>query len=66
MQEDDITQQLKEAMLRPKKVEIDGKTVEQHNLQDVIAMDKYAESKQALKRSGCGIRFTKMQASGAV
>lgn len=66
MSQDDTTEQLRKAMLQPKKVEVDDKTVEQHSLQDVIAMDRYVEAKKALSRRGCGIRIGKMKAGGAV
>ena len=66
MSQEDNTEQLRRAMLQPKKVEVDDKTVEQHDLKDVIAMDQYVEAKKALGRRGCGIRFGKFKAGGAV
>lgn len=64
MPKQNTTDNLQQAMMQPKRVEVDGKTVEQHNLSDMIAMDKYVESKKALKRRGLGIRFTKMESGG--
>ena len=65
MSTDDTTKQLANAMIQPKKVVIDDKTVEQHSLEEVIAMDRYVQAKQALKKRTLGIRFAKMSAGGA-
>lgn len=49
----------------PKSAEIDGQKVEQHSLSDVIEADKYLASKSALKRRSRGLKFNKLQPSGA-
>ena len=50
----------------PKSAEVDGQRVEQHTLTEQIAADKYLASKDALKRRGSGLKFSKMTHSGAV
>lgn len=62
---EDTEQQLRDLMLQPKKVEVDDKRVEQHDLDDVIALDKYLEGKKAMEKRGFGLRFAKLKAGGA-
>ena len=50
----------------PKSAEVDGQHVEQHTLTEQIAADKYLASKDAVKRRGSGLKFSKMCHSGAV
>ena len=50
----------------PKSAEVDGQRVEQHSLKDQIEADKYLASKDAVKRRGSGLKFSKMTHSGAV
>ena len=50
----------------PKSAEVDGQRVEQHTLTEQIAADKYLASKDAVKRRGSGLEFSKMTHSGAV
>jgi len=49
----------------PKSAEIDGQKVEQHSLPDQIAADEYLASKSALKSRSRGLKFNKLQPSGA-
>lgn len=49
----------------PKSAEIDGQKVEQHSLSDVIEADQYLASKSALKGKSRGLKFSKLQPSGA-
>lgn len=65
MPDDKNTELLENAMTQPKKVIVDDKTVEQHSLEDMIALDKYIETKKAMRKRSLGIRFAKMQAGGA-
>lgn len=64
MPEDSTDEQLKKAMLRPKRVEVDNKVVESHDLDDLIALDKYLESKAAAKNRRLGIRFVRTFSGG--
>ena len=50
----------------PKSAEVDGQRVEQLTLTEQIAADKYLTSKDAVKRRGSGLKFSKMTHSGAV
>jgi hypothetical protein len=51
---------------QPAKVSSDGVSVEQHSLADQIAADKYLASKNASRKKGLGIKFSKLSPSGAV
>lgn len=62
----DDSKRLEDALSAPKKVEVDGKVVENHALSDVIALDRYLRSMKASKRSRHGFRVSKMEASGSV
>ena len=53
-------------MSKPKKVEIDGKVVENHSLSDVIALDRYMRTVKASRKSRHGFRVSRMEASGTV
>ena len=50
----------------PKSAEVDGQRVEQHSLKEQVEVDKYRASKEAVKRRGSGLKFSKMTHSGAV
>jgi hypothetical protein len=49
----------------PAKAAGDSGSVEQHPLPDQIAADKYLASKQASRKSGLGIKLTKLSPPGA-
>ena len=61
-----ITETIVKNASGPKSAEVDGQRVEQHTLTEQIAADKYLASKDALKRRGSGLKFSKMTHSGAV
>ena len=61
-----ITETIVKNAVGPKSAEVDGQRVEQHSLKDQIAADKYLASKDAMKRRGSGLKFSKMTHSGAV
>ena len=50
----------------PKKASGDSVSVEQHDLADQIAADKYLESKRASRAKGLGIRRAKISPGGTV
>jgi hypothetical protein len=62
-------QNLEESILKnasgPKSAEVDGQKVEQHSIADQIAADEYLAKKRAMRRRGCGLKFTKLEHSGA-
>ena len=61
-----ITETIVQNAAGPKSAEVDGQRVEQHTLTEQIAADKYLASKDAVKRRGSGLKFSKMTHSGAV
>ena len=61
-----ITETIAQNAVGPKSAEVDGQRVEQHTLTEQIAADKYLASKDAVKRRGSGLKFSKMTHSGAV
>lgn len=62
----DTTELLQQLLSQPQKVEVDGKQVWNHELDHVVELDEYIQKKRAMKNRGCGIRFTKLEAGGAV
>ncbi|MEG1880406.1 MAG: hypothetical protein RR145_03710 [Oscillospiraceae bacterium] len=50
---------------QPKMIDIDGQKVENHNVKDLIEVDRYLEAKKAAKKCGRGLRFSKLEAPGA-
>ena len=63
---DKITETIVKNASGPKSAEVDGQRVEQHSLKDQIEADKYLASKDAVKKRGSGLKFSKMCHSGAV
>jgi hypothetical protein len=66
----DISATLKETILEnahgPKRVQGDSGSVEQHSLQDLIAAERFLQSKKAVQSKGLGIRFLKISSDGTV
>ena len=61
----DLDQAIAENAAGPAKASVDGQSVEQHPLPDVIEADRYRESKKASRKPGIGIRFAKLVPPGA-
>jgi len=61
----DLDQAIAENAAGPAKASIDGQSVEQHPLPDVIEADRYRESKKASRKPGIGVRFAKLVPPGA-
>lgn len=61
---DSVEKLIQDAVNNPASVSIDGQTVSQHNLKDLIEADKYLESKKASRSNRLGIRIFKMQRGG--
>ena len=51
-------------LLLPKRVEVDGQSVENHSAADLVTFLNYYASKDALKGKRLPIRITKMAAGG--
>lgn len=49
---------------KPKRIQIDGNSTEQHPLQDQIAADQYVRERRASSRSTLPIRTTKIRPDG--
>jgi hypothetical protein len=49
-----------------KRVQGDAGSVEQHSLQDLIAAERFLQSKKAMQSKGLGIRLTKISPDGTV
>jgi len=60
----DLDQAIAENAAGPAKASVDGQSVEQHPLPDVIEADRYRESKKASRKPGIGIRFAKLVPPG--
>lgn len=59
---DDI---IRENAAGPKSAEVDGQRVEQHSLSDLIKADEHFARKRAMRSRRSGLKFTKLQHSGA-
>lgn len=62
---DPLDQSIHDNAAGPAKASVDGQSVEQHSLADQIAADRYLASKQATRKSGLGIKTTKLIPPGA-
>ena len=60
----DLDQAIAENAAGPAKASVDGQSVEQHPLPDVIEADRYRASKKASRKPGLGIRFAKLVPPG--
>ena len=60
---DNLEDQILENALAPKKIEVDGRIVEEHDLDDLIKADKYLRSKAA---GFGGFKISKFSAPSAV
>ena len=61
---DGLDSAIQENAAGPKKASGDSVSVEQHDLADQIAADKYLESKRASRAKGLGIRRAKISPGG--
>jgi hypothetical protein len=61
-----LEQAIRDNASGPAKASGDSGSVEQHALKDQIEADRYLASKEASKRKGLGIRFSKIVPSGTV
>ena len=62
---DEITDAIEQAAQEPKRVKGDMGEVEAHSLRDQIEADRYLASKRAARKTGGGLRFTKLIPPGA-
>ena len=59
----EVSDAIAESAAGPKKMEADGVVVEQHNLKDQIAADRYARGNAAVA-SGTGLKLTQIKFPG--
>lgn len=64
MSENDITTSIEANAEGPKKVTVDGMSVEQHSIQDQIEADRYLKSQNAAAGANRGIRFSQFRNQG--
>ena len=57
---DELEDNIRENAAGPKRAKGDSAEMEQHSLPDQIAADRYLASKQASKKKGLGMKFTKL------
>ena len=61
---DGLDSAIQENAAGPKKASGDSVSVEQHDLADQIAADKYLESKRASRARGLGVKMAKISPGG--
>lgn len=60
----DLDAAIQENAAGPKKASGDSVSVEQHDLADQVAADKYLESKRASRARGLGLKLLKVSPGG--
>jgi len=63
---EDLDNSIKTNAEGPKRASGDAGSIEQHDLADQIAADKYLESKKASRAKGLGIKLAKISPGGTV
>ena len=66
MAAEDLTDAIAEAAVAPSAVTVDGQSVSNRPIEEVIAADEYAKANQGLTKKSRGLRFTKLLPPGAV
>ncbi len=64
MESSKIEQAVERLLLSPKRVEVDGQSVENHSAADLVTLLNYYASKDTLKGRRLPIRIAKMAAGG--
>lgn len=64
--EKDLKEIIKEAAAEPQSASIDGQTIQQRPLSDLIAAAKFTAGAEASRRPGAGIRIHKPTGNSAV
>ncbi|HEY3325053.1 MAG TPA: hypothetical protein VGP72_31660 [Planctomycetota bacterium] len=63
---DELTDRISEAARGPKSASVDGVSVEQQPIRDLIKADQYLEGKKAAKKASMGLRFGRIVPPGSV
>lgn len=61
---EDLEQNIRDNAASPKQASADGVNVQQHDLADQIAADRYLQSKKATRSKGLGIALKKLVPPG--
>lgn len=61
---EDLEQNIRDNAAGPKQASADGVNVQQHDLADQIAADKYLETRKASRTRGLGIKLLKISPPG--
>ena len=57
---------IEKLMERPKRIEVDGQVVENHDAADLVEVDRYLESKKATRKRRFPVRVARMMLGGAI
>ncbi len=60
-----MSETIEQQAASPKKVVVDGLTVESHSLKDQIEADRYLKTQQAMRSPSRGLRLSKLVPPGA-
>ena len=60
----DLSDSLEQAGAQPKRVTVDGETVETHSPKDQIELDRYLEANKGIKKAHRGMYITKLVPPG--
>lgn len=61
----DLSSVIEDAASAPKETSVDGTTVKEHDLADLIEADRYLKQAAATARAHGGVRFSKIVSPGA-
>jgi len=64
MDQKKVDEAMDKMLLQPKVVEVDGQRVENHSVADLIQVDRYLASKNAVRGKRCPLRITRMASGG--
>ena len=66
MDQKKVDEAMDKMLLQPKVVEVDGQRVENHSVADLIEVDRYLASKNAVRGRRCPLMITRMAAGGGI
>lgn len=61
----DLSEQIEDAAKGPKRVTVNGETVEAHGIPDLIEADKHLAAKGSTGKNHFGLRFSRLKMPGA-
>jgi hypothetical protein len=66
MSDSDLSDEIQQAAAAPAKVTVDGVTIEQHDLPDMVEADKHLARRAAARSPALPIRVGRFRPSGAI